>query len=612
MADEEAPRRGGLYRNAISLVGAMISGGSILLIIFALALEYSGKRPSPYIGIFTYMIFPMFFAVGGAVFLYGMRHESLRRRKAGSEDALPYPLIDLNIPRHRKRFIYVVLGGTFLSVFMAFITYNAFLYSESVPFCGTLCHTVMKPEYTSYLASPHARVACVDCHVGRGASWYVKAKISGLRQVIAVLTKSYPTPIPTPIENLRPARETCEECHWPAKFFGTQLMQNPHFRYNEANTAEQISIGVKTGGGSSTLGGNAGIHWHMIIKNRVSYIALDRQKQEIPYLEVRDRQGNLEEVYTSLDYQGTKEQLEALPKNVMDCMDCHNRPTHIYPPPDTAVDRAMTTGLIPRTLPWAKKVVVDALVREYPTTEKAHEGLTAEIEGYYRQKYPSVFQARKADVDMTVAQAIAIFDRSVFPAMKVNWKTYNSNIGHRNWPGCFRCHDGRHVSRSGKALSMGCTDCHTMPERGPLMPLGFISTAGKMPWHPVELQGKHARILCNQCHSAGYRPPTECAECHKFDTGVPMMKMACADCHQKPGEVKPLTACKECHDTLRGLHTKGGHPDAACTDCHKPHVWVVTGRDTCLACHSDMKEHNAPKPCAGCHDFRKKAGAKSG
>ena len=612
MDQVEAPRRGGLYRNAISLIGAIISGGNILLIIFALALEYSAKRPSPYIGIFTYMVFPTFFAVGAAVFLYGMWHESMRRRKAGSEDALPYPLVDLNIPRHRKRFIYISFGGTFLAIFMAFVTYNAFLYSESVPFCGTLCHTVMKPEYTAYLASPHARVACVDCHVGHGASWYVKAKISGLRQVIAVVTRSYPTPIPTPIENLRPARETCEECHWPAKFFGTQLMQNPHFRYNEANTAEQISLGVKTGGGSSTLGGTAGIHWHMIIKNRVSYVATDRQKQEIPYLEVRDREGNLEDEYTSLDYKGTKEQLAALPKDVMDCMDCHNRPTHIYLPPDTAVDRAMTTGLIPRTLPWAKKVVVDALVREYPTTEKAHEGLTAEIEGFYRKKYPSVIQERKADVDKTVAQAIAIFDRSVFPDMKVNWKTYNSNIGHRNWPGCFRCHDGRHVSKSGKVLSMGCTECHTMPERGPLLPLGNVSAGNEVPWHPIALIGKHDRILCSKCHSAGYRPPSECAECHKLNVAAPMMKMACTDCHKKVGEVKPLTACQECHDTLSGLHKKGGHPDAACTDCHKPHVWEVTGRDTCLACHSDMKEHNAPKPCTECHDFRKKAGAKSG
>ena len=611
MADEEAPRHGGLYRNAVSLVGAIISGGSILLIVFALALEFSAKQPSPYIGIFTYMVFPTFFGVGAAVFLYGMRHESLRRRRVGSEEALPYPLVDLNIPRHRTRFIYISLGGTFLAVFMAFITYNAFLYSESVSFCGTLCHTVMEPEHAAYLASPHARVSCVACHVGHGASWYVKAKISGVRQVLAVITKSYPRPIPTPIENLRPARETCEECHWPAKFFGTQLMQIPHFRYDEKNTPEQISLGVKTGGGSSSLGGTAGIHWHMIIKDKVSYIAVDRQKQEIPWIEVRTAKGELVEEYLSLDYKGTKEQLAVLRKEGMDCMDCHNRPTHNHLPPEAAVDRAMTTGLISRTLPWAKKLVVDALVREYPTRPKAHEGLTAEITGFYRQKYPSVFQARKADVEKAAKTATEIYDRSVFPDMKVNWKTYPSNIGHRNWPGCFRCHDGRHVSKKGKVLSMECTECHTMPERGPLMPLGAVSPDSKMPWHPVQLQGKHARILCNQCHSAGYRPPSECVECHKFNTAAPMMKMACTDCHQRPGEAKPLTACKECHDKVQGLHGKGGHPEAACVECHKPHVWALVGRDPCLSCHSDMKEHNAAKgACASCHSFREGAARK--
>jgi len=171
MAEEARISRGGLYRNAVSLLGALIAAGSILLIIFAIALEYSAKRPSPYLGIFTYMLFPTFFGVGVLVFLYGMRRESLRRRQVGSEEALPYPRLDLNDPVHRKRFSYVVLGGTFLAILMTFVTYNAFLYSESVPFCGTLCHTVMKPEYSSYLASPHARVACVDCHVGHGASW---------------------------------------------------------------------------------------------------------------------------------------------------------------------------------------------------------------------------------------------------------------------------------------------------------------------------------------------------------------------------------------------------------------------------------------------------------
>jgi hypothetical protein len=137
------------------------------------------------------------------------------------------------------------------------------------------------------------------------------------------------------------------------------------------------------------------------------------------------------------------------------------------------------------------------------------------------------------------------------------------------------------------------------------MPLGAVSADTKMPWHPVELVGKHARILCSRCHSAGYRPPSDCAECHKFNTAAPMMKMACTDCHRKPGEAKPFTACKECHDKVRGLHAKGGHRDTSCTDCHKPHAWAMTGREPCLECHSDMKEHNAAKgACVSCHSFR--------
>ncbi|MEW6721386.1 MAG: NapC/NirT family cytochrome c [Thermodesulfobacteriota bacterium] len=602
--EEKRVGPGGLYRNAVSFFGALIAAGSVLLIVFSIALEYSLKRPSPYLGIFTFMIFPTFFAIGALIFLWGMRRESLRRREAGTDEALPYPLVDLNLPRHRRKFVYVAVGGTFLAVLMAFVTYNAFLYSESVQFCGTLCHTVMKPEYQAYLASPHARVRCVDCHIGEGAEWFVKAKISGLRQVYAVTFQTYERPIPTPIANLRPARETCEECHWPAKFFGTQLMQNPHFRYDEKNSAEQISLGVKTGGGESTRGG-AGIHWHMIIKNRVVYAAVDRKKQEIPYFEVRDEQGKVTETYTSLDYKGTPEQLAALPRSNMDCMDCHNRPTHVFVPPDTAVDRAMMSNLIPRTLPWAKKVVVDALVKEYPSSAKAHEGLAAEIGGFYKQKYPAVFGSRKADIDNAVAAAIDIFDRSVFPEMNVNWQTYTSNIGHRNWPGCFRCHDGRHVSNSGKTLSMDCAECHTLPVRSALMPLGTVSMEGKVPWHPVALEGKHATILCSKCHSAGYRPPIDCGECHKFDASAPMMGDACTTCHLKPGQKQPQVACAKCHTPVVGLHKKKEHTEAGCTECHKPHGWTIKGRDTCLSCHDDKKEHNAPDACAECHEFRK-------
>ena len=241
---EEGHGRSGLYRNAVSLYGAIIAGGSILLILFALLLEFSASEAQPLHRDLHLPYLPDDLRCRARViFLYGMRRESLRRRRVGTDEALPYPRLDLNDPGQRKRFGYFAMGGIFLAILLAFTTYNAFLYSESVPFCGTLCHTVMKPEYTAYLASPHARVRCVDCHVGEGAQWFVKAKISGLRQVVAVTFNSYPRPIPTPIMNLRPARETCEECHWPAKFFGTQLVQRPHFRYDERTRRSRSASG---------------------------------------------------------------------------------------------------------------------------------------------------------------------------------------------------------------------------------------------------------------------------------------------------------------------------------------------------------------------------------
>ncbi|MGW8285874.1 MAG: cytochrome c3 family protein [Candidatus Deferrimicrobiaceae bacterium] len=598
----------GLYRNAVSFFGVYVAIISIFLILFTLLLMFSFKSPSPYIGIFSYMVFPAFFTLGVIIFLYGMRRESIRRRQLGVDEALPYPRLDLNDPRTRKTFSYAIIGGSFLAILLAFISYHAFLYTETVSFCGQLCHTVMQPEYVSYKASPHARVPCVDCHVGAGASWYVKSKISGARQVLAVMLNTYPRPIPTPIENLRPARETCEECHWPAKFFGTQLMQIPHFRYDEQNTPEQISLGIKTGGGSGQLGENAGIHWHMITENKVHFIATDRKEQEIPWIR-SSRQDGTEDVYITTDYKGDPEELASREKREMDCMDCHNRPTHIYEPPDAAVDKAMASYFISRTLPWVKKVVVDALVVDYPSREKAVEGLRTDIATFYRDKYPNVYKSRKADVDKAIDTAINIYDQSVFPDMKVNWKTYATNIGHRNWPGCFRCHDGKHVTKNGKVLTTECTTCHTMPERGPLSPLGAMMPGpSKMKWHPMDLEGKHGRILCNECHEAGYRPPIDCAECHKIDTSAPMMSMACADCHEKKFEAQPVTSCRECHEKLPGLHLKGEHPDLSCTECHRPHVWEVTGRETCLSCHDDKMDHNKEEgACTNCHDFRGKA-----
>lgn len=592
----------GLHRNLTSYIGFLVAAAGVFLILFAMAVELSLQAPSPYVGMFTYMIFPGVVAGGFALALFGMWRESKRRRRLGTTEALPYPRVDLNDATHRRKFAYVSVGGFLMLIVLGFAGYNAFLFTESVTFCGKLCHTVMEPEYAAYQHSPHAKVRCVDCHVGHGASFYVKSKLSGARQVLAVTFNTYERPIPTPVENLRPARETCEQCHWPQKFFGAQLMQNPHFRYDEANTAEQISLVVKTGGGSARLGQNAGIHWHMVVDNEVIYAASDRRHQTIPWVQVRDHAGRVTE-YVDRGSALAPEQLAELPRTTMDCMSCHNRPSHIHPAPDTAVDAAMAGGVIDRTLPWIKKVAVDSLVVEYPDRAAAHVGIREAVQKFYAARYPEVVRTRSSALEEAAGAICGIYDKSVFPEMKVNWQTYPLHIGHRNWPGCFRCHDGRHVSPEGKVLSMECTVCHTMPQRGPLAPLGSAVPVTEMPWHPLELKGRHAEILCSQCHSAGTRAPSDCGECHKMNAAAPMMS-DCSACHQVPGARQPQNDCKSCHDKPKGLHLKGGHPGMTCTDCHAPHVWKVAAREGCLSCHEDRKEHNAPEACGSCHDFR--------
>ena len=587
-----------LYYNSVSYFGFLVMLVSILLIIFLLLANLSLKQPSPYIGIATYLIMPIFVVIGLLLFLWGMRRESLRRRKDGKE-APAYPRLDLNDRKQRRWFGIVLVGGSLVGVLLLFVGYNAFLFTESVTFCGQVCHTVMQPEYTAYLNGPHARVPCVECHVGRGVSWYVKSKLSGVRQVFAVTFDTYQRPIPTPIENLRPARETCEECHWPAKFYGAQLIQNPHFRYDKDNTPEQISLLVRTGGGARQLGEMAGIHWHMIIDNEVHFRATDRGLQHIPWVKVIHHDGT-QTIYEDDRTKLSEKQIDALPSHKMDCMDCHNRPSHIFNPPEKAVDLAMQSNEISPSIPWIKKVAVDALVAPYTDKNAAHTGIHDAIVGYYQKNKD--LDANMDAVDHAVGVVESIWDRSVFPDMNVNWKSYPMNIGHRDWPGCFRCHDGHHKTKDGKVLTQSCTTCHTMPQRGPLTPLGSTAPASTENWHPWKLEGKHAKILCSRCHAAGFRPSLDCLTCHGFKKDAPMMDMGCDSCHTKPQYVKPLEDCTSCH-TVTGLHKEGGHPDAECTTCHKPHTWKVTSRDTCYQCHENKKDHHPGEFCGDCHKF---------
>jgi nitrate/TMAO reductase-like tetraheme cytochrome c subunit len=506
---DESPRANGngtppLFRNVISLVGAALAVISVANILFLILVEYVSPRPSPYIGVFAYMILPGVLVLGLILIPVGMLLERHRRRK-GEPSLAKYPRIDLNDPHQRSGFAMFV---SFTIVFVALSavgSYRAYEFTDSVQFCGQLCHTVMNPEYTAYSLSPHARVRCVDCHVGPGAGWYVKSKLSGAYQVYSVVFHKYPRPIPTPVRNLRPAQETCEQCHWPRKFYGAQLKVFYHYGSDEQNTPRQIRMLINVGGANPAEGAPSGIHWHMNIANKIEFISRDAQRQDIPWVQVTDQQGRVT-VYQSKDNPLTAQQIATMPRHRMDCVDCHNRPTHIYVPPDRSVDEALLARRLDSSLPYIKAQAVLALTGDYKTTPDAMQGIADKLGSFYETKYPDVYKTRQTEVQSAIAEVQRIFKYSIFPEMKVDWRTHPNNIGHFFSAGCFRCHDGSHVSTDGtKTVTKQCNTCHTvLAEVMSGQPV--IGSAEGIPFkHPVDI-GDITQMNCADCHTGGVGP----------------------------------------------------------------------------------------------------------
>ena len=247
--------------------------------------------------------------------------------------------------------------------------YNAFNFTESVTFCGEVCHKVMKPEQVAHDHGPHARVACVECHVGSGVSWFVKSKISGSYQLYSVAFNKYPRPIPTPIKNLRPARDTCEECHWPQSFVGNLDRTFNYFQSDASNSPYSIRLLLKIGGSDPRAGPVGGIHWHNLPGNKVEYVATDDARQKIPWVRVTDAEGNVT-VFKTARFTNDVSKMEL---RTMDCMDCHNRPAHNYLSPEQAVNQAMALNRIDPAIPWIKTNAMFVLTRKYETETRGHQ-----------------------------------------------------------------------------------------------------------------------------------------------------------------------------------------------------------------------------------------------
>jgi hypothetical protein len=488
-------------RNYLSLSGLVLATLALANIIVLSLIDITASRSSPYIGLLAYMVLPVFLVLGLVLMIVGIVRERHRRLTAMAGEPMRLS-IDLTHPGHQAKLVFFTVAVAIFTLLSAFGSYHAYQFTDSTAFCGQLCHTVMHPEAVAHDHSPHARVECVECHVGSGASWYVKSKLSGARQVIKTVLNTYPRPIETPVENLRPAAQTCEQCHWPRFFWGAQLKVFNHFGYDEQNSPSQVRLLIKTGGGDPNTGmGVAGIHWHMNIGNKIEYRS-DKKRQDIPWVRLTDQKGNVT-VYTA--GQATDASTANLEQRQMDCVDCHNRPTHKYNPPDQSVDDSMSANRISPTLPYAKKEAVEVLTASYKSTPEAMSAISEKIQAFYQQKYPQLALSRAGDIQSMVKEVQHIFRTNIFPEMHVDWRTHPDNIGHYYYNGCFRCHDGNHKTADGRIITKNCTACHTVlnQEQGTL-PVA-VTTAQAVFNHPIDL-GDLTQVNCSDCHTGGVGP----------------------------------------------------------------------------------------------------------
>ncbi len=452
----------GMWRSPLGLMGVAITTVSITLILVGLTLDMLGLVENPYAAIVTYMVLPGIMILG--LILIPVAGYLRRRQCHKFGISREHLQINLSDHRHRKFLIgFIVLTVINFSI-LAVVGYEGYHFSDSPYFCGQVCHKVMAPEYTVYQRSAHANVPCVECHIGPGVSWFVRAKISGMRQVAAVITDSYSRPIPAPVEHLRPARDTCENCHWPDKFQGKVVKIFNHFSNDNQLEPEVHEMALHIGGRNPQTGAFEGIHWHVSKDVEVRYLAADDKRLEIARVQVKRPDGSEEEfVRDDIEIPAGKE----LKWRTMDCIDCHNRPTHVYDEPEERVDFGLLSKRINPVIPGVREDSLTVLTKEYASRDEAQEKMADDLLAL--QAARSNTQAKKYEADIKKAGAFLVesYLGNVWPRMNIQWGTYKSHLGHQHADegyGCFRCHDEEHTSAGGESIPQDCGLCHDEPD----------------------------------------------------------------------------------------------------------------------------------------------------
>ena len=449
------------FKTPLGMIGVGITTVFFVLSVLGLIAHTAGMVKNPYAAIITVFLFPagMLFGlllIPVAVFM------GRRKMFAGSLTKEGFT-INLGNALHRKVILlFLVLTVVNISLF-ATVTYEGYRFMDTPAFCGLVCHTAMAPEYTAHERSPHANVACVECHIGPGIGGFLKAKFSGLRQLKGVLTGDYNRPVPTPVAELPPAALTCEKCHSQEKYFGDIKKTFVKFSNENQEKPEIQNIMLHLGGRDPVTDSIKGIHWHAGHGIRIDYQPLNDKRTKIGTVKVTRADGTLK-VFTT----GAKEKDSSLPWRRMDCTDCHNRPTHIFDDLAAKVDAGLASKKIHPEIPGIRQDSLTVLQKRYGSREKAASEIVRDLKTLQEKRNGADFAAKN---DKAIADSGAFLQQAylenIWPAMKVTWGTYKSQIGHQQAEagyGCFRCHDEEHATKSGETITQDCGLCHKEPE----------------------------------------------------------------------------------------------------------------------------------------------------
>ena len=463
--------------NRLGKWGVILTTSSFLVFVIMELARMVGILSNAYIGLITYLLFPTLFVIGLIMIPVSWNQQKKSSGKTTRE------LLDEQFNKEEtaasffgSKVVLSIITLTLINVLFLLIASTQMLgFMDQPVFCGTACHSTMHPEWISYQQSPHARVHCVECHVGEGAGALIASKLNGAYQMLSITFNLYEKPIPTPVHQLRPARETCEKCHWPEKFYGSRIKSYTRYQMDEKSTPKYTTLSLKIDAGKGKE--KAGIHWHIAKENEIRYASVNDKRLEMIWVESVQPDGSIIRYHNRqlLD----SEQQENPDKRIMDCVDCHNRATHIYEDPSMAIDDRMHKGLIDRSLPFIKKEGLKAISGSYKTKEEGLAGVRKEVEGFYRRNYPKLSGLQMDKIDQAIETLQSIYNRNIHPGMNIVWGSYPNFLGHRQNSGCFRCHNENMVDENGKAITHDCTTCHSILAQEEDQPFKYLQQADK-------------------------------------------------------------------------------------------------------------------------------------